>query len=194
MVGEVANPDTILVTLIREYAHPFFNTFIIVGIYAAIFSTANSQVHALSAVYTIDVHKRYINKNMSDRGLLKVAKWAVLMISVVAYILILLIPQNIFDLGIVALGGTTQLIIPVAGALFWKRSTAHGAISGIVVGVIVFFLGVALASWDTSLSAITGLICNLVVFIAVSLSEIDYLTAAKIAKYKNEYNEKYNAK
>jgi hypothetical protein len=27
---------------------------------------------------------------------------------------------------------------------------------------------------------ITGLICNLIVFIAVSLSEVDYLTAAKI--------------
>ncbi len=194
LAGEVENPDTILVTLIREYAHPFFNTFIIVGIYAAIFSTANSQVHALSAVYTMDVHKRYINKNIPDRGLLKVAKWTVLLISVIAYVLILLIPQNIFDLGIVALGGTTHLIVPVVGALFWKRSTAQGAISGIVVGEIVFFLGVALASWDTSLSAITGLICNLIVFIAVSLSEVDYLTAAKITKYRNEYNEKCNAK
>lgn len=194
LAGEVDNPDTILVTLIREYAHPFFNTFIIIGIYAAIFSTANSQVHALSAIYTIDVHKRYFNKNMSDRSLLKVAKWTVLMISIVAYILILLIPQNIFDLGIVALGGTTQLIVPVVGALFWKRSTAYGAIAGIVTGEIIFFMGVALASWDTSLSAITGLICNLTVFIAGSLSAIDYLAAAKITKYKNEYSDKQDAK
>jgi SSS family solute:Na+ symporter len=74
----------------------------------------------------MDVHKRYINKNIPDRGLLKVAKWTVLLISVIAYVLILLIPQNIFDLGIVALGGTTHLIVPVVGALFWKRSTAQG--------------------------------------------------------------------
>lgn len=192
LAGEVSNPDTILVSLIREYAHPAFNTFIVVGIYAAIFSTANSQVHALSAVYTMDVHKRYINKNMSDRGLLQVAKWTVLLVSVIAYILILLIPQSIFDLGIIALGGTAQLFIPVVGALFWKKSTARGAIAGIVTGEAAFFFSIALAEWDTSLSAIAGLIFNLIVFVAISLCDINYLTEARIAQYKREYSSKYN--
>jgi SSS family solute:Na+ symporter len=192
LAGEVENPDSILVKLIREYAHPFFYTFIIVGIYAAIFSTANSQVHALSAVYTIDVHKRYINKNLSDRGLLLVAKWTVLLISVIAYILILLIPQNIFDLGIVALGGTAQLFIPVVGALFWKKSSSRGAVVGILAGEAIFFLSVALVEWDTSLSAIAGLLCNLLVFIAVGRCDTNYLVAAKIESYKNEYHSKCN--
>ena len=192
LVNEVDNPDTILVKLIREYAHPFFNTFVMIGIYAAIFSTANSQVHALSAVYTMDVHKRYINKNLSDRGLLQVAKWTVLLISVIAYSLILLIPQNIFDLGILALGGTAQLFIPVVGALFWKASTAQGALIGIVAGETVFFLSVVLAAWDTSLSAIAGLICNLALFIITSLCDTNYLTAAKILKYKTEYSSKFD--
>jgi SSS family solute:Na+ symporter len=192
LAGHIDNPDTILVKLVREYAHPYFNTFIIVGIYAAIFSTANSQVHALSAVYTIDVHKRYINKNLPDRGLLRIAKWTVLLVSVFAYLLILLIPQNIFDLGIIALGGTAQLIIPVCGALFWKRSTSKGAITGIIVGVVIFCVSIALAEWDTSLSAITGIICNLLVFITSSLCETNYLTATKIEKYKNEYHSKFS--
>ncbi len=192
LIGEVDNPDTILVRLIREYAHPFFNTFVILGIYAAIFSTANSQVHALSAIYTIDVHKRYINKSTPDKRLLLIAKWTVLLISVIAYILILVIPQNIFDLGIIALGGTAQLFIPVVGALFWKRSTAKGAIAGILVGEAIFFLGIALAEWDTSLSAIAGMICNAVIFAAVSSCDNDYLLAAKIKKYKTEYDSKYD--
>lgn len=194
LAGEVENPDSILVKLIREYAHPYFNTFIIIGIYAAIFSTANSQVHALSAVYTIDVHKRYLNKNISDRELLKIAKWTVLLISILSYVLILIIPQNIFDLGIVALGGTAGLFIPVAGALFWKRSTALGAMAGIIAGEGVFFLSAVLFSWETSLSAIAGLSANLILFIILSLCDNDYLTAAKIERYKNEYNGKYETK
>lgn len=191
LTGNIDNPDTILVQLMREFAHPFFYTFIIIGIYAAIFSTANSQVHALSAVYTIDVHKRYFNKNLSDRGLLKVAKWAVLFISVIAYILILLIPQHIFDLGIVALGGAAQLFIPVLGALFWKHSSPKGAIAGIITGEVVLFACIVFASWDTSLSAIAGMISNLIVFLPVSLCDVNYLTTAKISKYKQDYQTKY---
>lgn len=192
LVHEIENPDTILVRLVREYAHPFFNTFVIVGIYAAIFSTANSQVHALSAVYTMDVHKKYINKNLSDRGLLQVAKWTVLLVSVIAYILILLIPQNLFDLGIVALGGTAQLFIPVVGALFWKASTAQGAISGIISGEAVFFLSEVTVDWDTSLCVIAGMACNLAVFLIGSLCSTNYLTAAKISKYRADYNAKFH--
>jgi len=192
LIGKTDNPDAILVELMLKYAHPFFYSFILVGIYAAIFSTANSQVHALSSVYTIDVHKRYINKNMSDRGLLQIAKWAVLLISVISYVLILIIPQNIFDLGIIALGGTAQLFIPVVGALFWKRSLAKGAISGIITGEVMFFLDVSLGAWDTSLSAITGLLCNLIVFLIVCLADHNYTTETKITKYKQEYHSKFN--
>lgn len=60
LTDHVDNPDSILLTLLHQYANPFFYTFVIIGIYATIFSTANSQVHAIAAVYTIDVHKRYI--------------------------------------------------------------------------------------------------------------------------------------
>ena len=190
LAGEAENPDTILVSLMQKHAHPYFNTFVIIGIYAAIFSTANSQVHALSAVYTIDVHKKFINKNMSDRGLLSVAKWTVLLISATSYLFILMIPQNIFDLGIIAFGITAQLFIPVVGALFWKGSSAKGAIIGIITGIAVFFMVVALGIWDTSLSAIAGLFCNLVVFLVVSRKNNDYLTTAKITRYKNEYDSK----
>ena len=56
LTDHVDKPDTILLTLLHQYADPFFYTFVIIGIYATIFSTANSQVHALAAVYTIDIH------------------------------------------------------------------------------------------------------------------------------------------
>ena len=50
LTDHVDNPDSILLTLLHQYADPFFYTFVIIGIYATIFSTANSQVHAIAAV------------------------------------------------------------------------------------------------------------------------------------------------
>ena len=145
LTDHVENPDSILLTLLHQYANPFFYAFVIVGIYATIFSTANSQVHALAAVYTIDIHKRYVNRNAPERRLVGVAKWTVLVIAVVSYVFIVVVPQSIFDLGIIALGAQAQLIVPVAGAFFFflKRSTANAALWGdigrtdLIVGLIL---------------------------------------------------------
>ncbi|MDO4546186.1 MAG: sodium:solute symporter family protein, partial [Bacillota bacterium] len=191
MAENVTNPDSILLQLTVEYAHPFFYALIIVGIYATIFSTANSQVHALSAVYTIDVHKRYINKSAPDRKLVSIAKWAVLFISIISYILILISPQSIFDLAIMAMGGMAQLFIPVLGALFWKRSTAKAAITGLLMGEVVFFTGVFMSVADSSICAISGMLINLFFFVIVALVDKPRFTVyKKIETYKKEYSRK----
>ena len=191
LAEDVTNPDAILLKLILKYAHPLFYIFVIIGIYATIFSTANSQVHALAAVYTIDIHKRYINRKAPDRKLVFVAKWAVLVISVISYVLIIIIPQTIFDLAIMALGGMAQLFVPVLGALFWKRSTARSAITGLVTGEIVFAAGVVLHVADTSICAISGLIANLFFFFTVAMVDKPRITVyKKIETYRKEYNRK----
>lgn len=189
MRGNVENSDSVLIELMRQYANPFFYIFVIIGIYATIFSTANSQVHALSAVYAIDIHKRYINPKISERKLVAVAKWAVLLISTISYVCIVVMPQNIFDLGTIALGGMAQLIVPTLGALFWKRSSAKGAIAGLVTGETIFFIGLFLStSSDSSICAIVGLIVNIFFFVSVSLADKTRIKVyKKIESYRRDY-------
>lgn len=189
MTEHVENPDSILIILMRKYANPYFYIFIIVGIYAAIFSTANSQVHALAAVYTIDMHKRHINKKTPERTLVVIAKWAVLLISLVSYIFIALVPQNIFNLGTIALGGLAQLIVPVLGAFFWNRSTAFSAIAGLLAGEFSFIIGVALnMGGDPSICALVALAVNVVFFVTVALTDKPRITVyKKIETYRKEY-------
>lgn len=164
-----AEGDTLIASLMLQYAPPLVCALVFLGIAAAILSTANSQIHALAAIYTMDLHKKYVNRKVTEKNLLSVAKWAVLVISMASYVLILVIPQNIFDLGVIAMGGMAQLIVPVLGALFWSRSTAGGALSGLWSGILVFFLSTALSGLEASYCAIFGLAVNLCFFIAVSL-------------------------
>ncbi len=188
LAENVTNPDAILIEMIQKYASPLLYIFVIVGIYATIFSTANSQIHALSAVYTIDVHKRYINPKTPDKKLVTIAKWGVLFISAASYIMIILIPKSIFDLAIMALGGMGQLFIPVIGALFWKKSTAKAAISGLLTGEGAFLICVVLKIAETSICAVAALLINMFVFIIVSVADKHRITVSKkIETYKKEY-------
>ncbi|HIU25588.1 MAG TPA: sodium:solute symporter family protein [Candidatus Copromorpha excrementigallinarum] len=185
------DPDSAFFRLIMEYGPVFFRDFVIVGVFATIFSTANSQVHALSAVYTMDVYKRYINRNSSDRKLVSTAKWATLFISAVSYGLMVVIPGSILDLGVIAMGGMAQLFIPVMGALFWKRSTAGAAISGIVSGEAAFLISMLLGGGDSSICAIAGMFVNLFMFVTVVLVDKPRITVyKKIETYRNEYRQK----
>jgi len=185
------NPDTLIATLMLRYANPFFCTFIFLGIAAAVFSTANSQIHALSAIYSVDIHKRYLNKTIPDRNLVNVAKWAVIVVSLFAYIILLFIPQSIFSMGVMALGGTSQLIIPVTGALFWSRSSAGGAIAGLSSGITVFLMMIFISGIDVSFCAVTGLLFNAVTFLLVSaLMPENEKTSRRIISYRESFRKK----
>ena len=87
----------------------------------------------------------------------------------------LTVPGLLVSIGLVALAGAAQIMVPTVGALYWRRSTTAGAIAGLIVGVgslccFTFHLitppGVfALAGGGNLLS----LILNVVVFVVVSL-------------------------
>ncbi len=189
LAENVTNPDAILIEMIKKYANPFLYIFVLVGIYATIFSTANSQIHALSAVYTIDIHKRYINPKTPDKKLVIIAKWMVLLVSTVSYVLIILIPQSIFDLGVMAMGGTGQLIVPLMGALFWPKSTAKAAIAGLVAGETVFLFCVIFNIADASICGLVSLILNAFLFVIISVVDKHRITVSKkIKAYKTDYN------
>ncbi|NLD18763.1 MAG: sodium:solute symporter family protein [Clostridiales bacterium] len=188
LANDVNNPDAILIQLMKEYANPYFYTFIVVGVFATIFSTANSQVHALASVISVDVYKRYINRNASDRRVVSVAKWGVIFVSIASYALVIIVPQSIFDLAVMALGGMAQLIVPVLGALFWKRSSAKAAVFGVLIGEAVFFSCVFLKVGEASVCALSGLLINMFFFVLLAANDKPRIKIyKKIESYRNDY-------
>ena len=183
LVGNAANivcpdieqTDKILPTVLYAHAPFILAAFIIACGAAAAMSTANSQIHAMSAIWTVDFHKRYINKNLTERQLVWVGRWTILVLSAVAYVMCLTIPGLLVTIGLVALCGAAQVFIPTIGALYWRRSTTAGAIAGLAVGVgllICFTFGFITPPGVFALGGggnLLSLICNLVVFVVVSL-------------------------
>ncbi len=114
---------------------------------AAIVASLAGKVNSISTIYTLDVHKKYIGKDLDERKQVIVGRVTVF----VAMILAILFTWNDL-LGIGGVGGFTYIqkytgfISPGVFAMFflgmfWKRTTGLAAIVGVIAGFVlsVFF-------------------------------------------------------
>lgn len=191
LTPDIAETDKILPTILFHYAPFVLAAFIIACGAAAAMSTANSQIHSMSACYTVDFHKRYINKNLSERQLVWVGRWTILVLSAAAYVMCLTIPGALVTIGLVALAGTAQLMIPTMGALFWKRSNPVAAFMGILMGELELMISFFVFHMESSYCGVTALIINAVVFVAISLAaENRPEIRDRIIQYKADFDER----
>jgi len=169
----VENPDQILPILIMEYAPFVIGAIVLAGGASAAMSTANSQIHAVSAVMTKDFYQRYKNPDASQHKLVQIGRYFLLAFSVLAYFLALFAPGLLVTIGLIAFGGTAQLIVPTVGALFWKRSNELGAIVGLLGGLVFTILFTFVPGFVSPLGlnpAMWGLLINALLFIAISMT------------------------
>jgi solute:Na+ symporter, SSS family len=192
---DLANADTILPVLLYQYAPFALTSLILTGGAAAAMSTSNSQIHSISSVYTIDIHQKYINKKISNKRLMLVGRFAIVIFSIFTYLMLLYIPGLLINIGLIALSGTAQIIIPAAGVLFWEKSNAKGAIAGLAGGLVVLF-GSMLVSSNISIGVYPGvvaLIVNGLIFVSVSIFTAPRASTLlkRISQQNKLYHEKY---
>lgn len=161
--------DSLFPLYVMKY-FPYFAAYVIlIGGAAAAMSTANSQIHSISATYTIDIHKRYVRNNLDDRNLITIGRMVIVIFAVLSYLAYLYLPGVIIQLGLTALSGTAQLIVPTVGALVWKRSHGYGAFWGLVSGIALLLALYYFFHISISYAALIAVFGNGLVFIIVSL-------------------------
>jgi SSS family solute:Na+ symporter len=170
---DIEDADQVLPVVLLEYAPLLLALAVIAAGAGAAMSTANSQVHAMAASYTVDFHDRLIQKNLPDRKRVWVGRWAILVFSAIAYVMTLYIPGLLVTIGLVAFGGLAQVIVPTVGALFWKRASVVGATAGLIVGITALAVFTLIPSWTPGPFAQGGvellaLLLNIIVFVVVS--------------------------
>lgn len=165
-------PDTVLPVLMFKYAPFALASLLCAGGAAAAMSTANSQIHSMSAVYTVDFHQRYFNKKLSQKGLVWVGRIAILVLAAGAYLMSVFIPGLLVSIGLVALSGTALVFVPTVGVLVWRRSTTAGAVVGLLAGVLLLCLFTFIKGftppWGMH-SGLASILVDLILFVVVSL-------------------------
>jgi solute:Na+ symporter, SSS family len=169
-----ADADQVLPVMLLDYA-PLLLALVVIAVGAcAAMSTANSQVHAMGASYTIDFHQRYFQKDLPEHKSVWVGRWDILGFSAIAYVMTLYVPGLLVTIGLVAFGGLAQIVVPTVGALFWKRASVAGSTAGLIVGVTALALFTltpvsAPGPFATGGTELLALLLNIIVFVSVSL-------------------------
>ena len=148
------------------------------GILAAIMSTADSQLLVTASSMSEDIYKGIIKKDATEEKVMKMSRYTVLGVAVLAYLIAWDPNSSIMGLVSNAWAGLGAAFGPtVLMSLFWKRCNLQGAVAGIVSG------GLTVIVWDyiplvagQTLGTVTGLyslaigfLISIVLIVVVSL-------------------------
>jgi SSS family solute:Na+ symporter len=132
--------NKILPVLVKLNTASWLGGLLTAGILAAIMSSLDSQFLCIGSMFTNDVVTHYLGKDrFSDKQQVTIARAFIILIVVVTYILSQY-QWDVFVLGVWCFSGFAALFPIVFAALYWKRLTAAGAVSGILAAAGSWFV------------------------------------------------------
>lgn len=144
--GGEFNPDNAYSSILGFLPHGM-RGLALAALTAAIVSSLAGKANSISTIFTLDIYKKYMEKDADEQRLVWIGRWVIVIAMVMS---IMLTWKDVMGIG--GQGGFTYIqkytgfISPGVFAIFilgmfWKRTTAPAAITGIIGGVIlsVFF-------------------------------------------------------
>ncbi|MFT5299441.1 MAG: SSS family solute:Na+ symporter [Mariniblastus sp.] len=129
----VGNPNDVLAYLVNREIGALMGGLLSAGILAAIMSSLDSQFLCIGSIFTNDIVGHYLGKDrFSDRAQVWIARGFIILVVAVTYQLSLMGYRSVFHMAIWCFSGFAGLFPIVFAALYWKRLTAAGAVSGIL--------------------------------------------------------------
>ena len=135
-----ADTEQLYPYLAQNYVHPLLFGLILASIFAAIMSTADSQLLVAASAVVRDIYQKIIRKTIeiSQKRLVLLSRIVVLVLVCLALVLAVIAKQLIFWLVLFAWGGLGASIGPVVIlALFWKKTNKWGAAAGLITGTVI---------------------------------------------------------
>lgn len=166
----IANPDNLFLQLMTTYAPPVIVGLVFAAIIAAGMSTADSNLHAISSVISIDIYKNFINPKATDKQIVLIGRIIILIMGLISLWISMKWSGMIVPLAFIAMSLGMQLTPPLIAALFWEKASTKGAIAGLIVGLIVTYL--TLYIWTNPLTihgGFWGFMANIATLVVVSL-------------------------
>lgn len=142
----LADPERIIITVAQLISShgvlaAVIAGVILSGILASTMSTSDSQLLAASSSFSQNLLQDLFGVKLTQKQSILVARLTVVVIAVIAVFLARNPDSSVFKIVSFAWAGFGATFGPIVLlALFWKRSTLQGALSGMVVGGIMVFV------------------------------------------------------
>jgi len=126
--------------LAQQHLHPILFGVVIASIFAAIMSTADSQLLVAASGIVRDIYQKIIKKdqNTDEKILVLYSRVAVFVLVVLALILGMVASELVFWLVLFAWAGLGASLGPTSIlALYWKKTTRAGIFAGLITGTVI---------------------------------------------------------
>jgi Na+/proline symporter len=179
-VDALPNADTEMVYLVlsAEYFGAALYGLLVGGIFAAILSTADSQLLVVASTFVRDIYEKIIKEHseIDESTKLKLSRVIVVLSGILALVLAYLASDLVFWLVLFAWGGLGASLGPaIIFSLYWKRTTRGAIVAGMVVGTVTTIV------WKLWLKEPTG-IYELIPAFALSVLAIVIVTLLSPAR------------
>lgn len=166
------NPETVFLVLSQILFHPFVAGLILAAVLAAIMSTMSSQLLVSSSALVEDIYGLF-RRDPDERTQLWLGRVSVIVVTIVAILIAQDPDSTVLDLVGFAWAGFGAAFGPmILLALYWKRITAMGALSGMVAGAVVSYVWGTVPAIKEAINLyeiVPGVLVHFLVAIVVSL-------------------------
>lgn len=168
---EIGDPETVFIVLGQIVFHPIIAGVILAAVLSAVMSTISSQLIVTSSALVEDLFKAFDKKPSGDRRYVFLGRMAVLLVSVIAIVLAWPNSESILSLVSFAWAGFGSAFGPIILlTLYWRKTTAKGAIAGMLVGALTAFIWGSVPVLKSALyELVPGFGFGLLVAVVVSL-------------------------
>jgi sodium/proline symporter len=138
-----ADTENLYPALAQQHLHPVLFGIVVASIFAALMSTADSQLLVAASTLVRDFYQKVVKagQEVSDRALVAYSRMVVAVLVVVALLLGAVAEQLVFWLVLFAWAGLGAALGPTTLlALYWKRTTRAGIFAGLVSGTLTTFV------------------------------------------------------
>lgn len=139
-VQNIEKADQIVPIILQRGLNPFLASIFIAGIVAAGMSTIDGILVTTTGAVTRDIYQKIINRKATDENVMNLSKIVTVIIGIIVILFGILQPGSIFEINLFAFSGMAIFVVPILFGMYWKKSTAAGAVASVVVGVISLLL------------------------------------------------------
>lgn len=170
IIETLERSDMIFVSVIEHYLPPILGGIMLAGLMAAIMSSADAMLLAISAGIAHDIYKGHINKQASEKFITGLGLVVMIVASIIG-IIIAIDPPGLIAIMVGWVGGflLSSFGFPLVLGLWWKRANSTGALVGMVGGALTFLI-LIIGQWlPTNAEPIIGAPVSLLLTVIVSL-------------------------
>jgi sodium/proline symporter len=134
------DPEMIYLLLTADYFGPALYGLLIGGVFAAILSTADSQLLVVASTFSRDIYEKIwrAKEDIDETRKLRLGRWVVVLAGILALVLAYVAQDLVFWLVLFAWGGLGASLGPaVIFSLYGKKPTRAGIVAGMITGTLV---------------------------------------------------------